>query len=177
MATTVTLNANVNLTGSMVGSTGRPGLNNPLSAALSLAFTQGGTGATLIDQILDGATGETTLTAGSTTDIDLTTGEENPLVESISGADAFAKVRLIYVSHESTSLASSIVVFDAASNAFQGPVEATAGITLKPGEGHLFWSATTAGWTVDGTHKVFRLVNADGVNDATVRYLVGGSKT
>ena len=140
-------------------------------------YTQGGTGATLINQLIDHASTSTTLAAAATSTIDLTTGQTNPLGESISSTDAFAKLRILIVVHESTSVASSITVFNAAANAFQGSLSAAATITLKPGEFCILCSPTTAGWTIDATHKNVKFLNNDGANTATYSYFIGGSKS
>jgi hypothetical protein len=175
--TSVSLNIGFYLTGLCKGRTGEPRLQNTIGLDGSATLSNSDTGAALIDQIIDEATEPVTIAAGADLDIDLTTGQTNPLLESISGADDFAKVRVLYVLHVSTSLASSIAVGNATSNSFQATLSAAGTDTLLPGEDFLKRALTTAGFTVDGTHKVLRIRNNDGVNAATVRYFIGGSKS
>jgi hypothetical protein len=129
------------------------------------------------DAASDGA--ELTVPAGSTRTFDLTgisTADDSPLGESISGALAFAQVYWLAVEHDAASLASSVRVFDQTStNLFLGFLNAGAKITLLPGEGFGFVvRADKTGRVVDATHRKIDLINLDGVNAATVRVSILG---
>jgi len=163
----------VSIKGNVQGTTDTPSRTATINIARSDSFTASGT--VLINQVLDKATVAQTLAAGATLTIDLTTGQTNPLGESISGAGAFAKVREIYIAHDGTSLSSGIVAYGAASNSFQAKLSSAATITLKAGEYDKQTSYTAAGMTVDSTHKTLQIVNSDGTNAATIRYFVSGS--
>lgn len=163
----------VSIKGNVQGTTDTPSRTATINIARSDSFTASGT--ILINQVLDKGTAIQTLAAGATLTIDLTTGQTNPLGESISGAGAFAKVREIYISHEGTSASSGIVAYGASSNSFQGKWSAGATLTLKPGERDHQVSYTAAGMTVDSTHKILQIVNSDGANAAAIRYFVSGS--
>lgn len=171
--TSVDLNVNVVISGLLSGSTDSPNVNAPIGVRRLQNYTQSGT--ILVNQIIDHASATVTIAAGATTTLNLVTGQTNPLNESISGAAAFAKVREIFVEHDAASLASGVKVFDAASDAFQGPLGAGESVTVVPGGRVLLSLPTAAGWTVDATHKNLSLENLDGSNAATVRYLVAGS--
>jgi hypothetical protein len=172
----VQLNANVVLSGNCLGAAANPNRFSPIAARLSFPFASTATGGLLIDQLIDDATEPRTFAAGSTTDIDLSTGQVDPLGDAISGADDFAKVRFWLVYHDPDSASSGIVVGNAASDKFEGPLSTGATLSLAPDEGFVFFSKATAGWAVDGTHKVIRVVNSDGSDPATVWFLTGGSK-
>lgn len=170
---TVNIVSAVNFTGRVTGTAASSAVTAPVAVRMVSTLTQDSTAK--IDQILDKATSSFTLAAGATLTIDLTTGQVNPLNESIAGAAAFSKVRFVVCRHESESEASSVTAFGSGSNQFQGPLSAAAAITLLPGESFDLGSPTAAGWTVDGTHKTLQVVNNDGTNDATLRLLVAGS--
>lgn len=159
--------------GSVQGTTDTPSRTAVINVFKTVSFTA--TGTIAVNQVLDRASDLQTLAAGATLTIDLTTGQTNPLGESISGAGAFAKVREIYVSHDGTSTSSGIVAYGASSNSFQAKLSAAATITLKPGEDDKQTSYTVAGMTVDSTHKILQIVNSDGTNAAKIRYFVSGS--
>lgn len=116
--------------------------------------------------------------AGATTTLDLTTGLTNPLGESISGSLKFVHVYAVWIVHNSASTASTITVFNAAANAFQGPKSAAASDVLGPGMWTAFGVPTNlTAWAVDGTHKNIAIVNNDGAHAATVNVFVAGATT
>lgn len=169
MATTVQLNTSLTLAGVMAGIPTNAELQAATNVRRTSAMTQGGTGATRCDQIIDKASATVTLSAGTTT-IDLTSFT-NHATETAS----MAKVRVLYFEHDADSAATSIVIFNAAADAFQGPLSAGASETLLPGEMFHRVSKGSAGWAVDGEHKNLAIVVSGGT--ATLRYLIGGSTT
>lgn len=170
----VNLTATATVTGQVSGTTVTPSRCATTDVRRSTNYTQSDATAP-INQLLDMGSDLQTLAAGATLTVDLTTGQENPLGEDITGGAAFAKVREILVEHDLESAASSVTVFDAASNSFQGMLSAGGSITLPPG-GRITLSLPTAtGMPVAGGTKNFAIVNDDGVNDATIRYVVAGS--
>lgn len=129
-------------------------------------------------QVLDKGSATFTVGAGATTTIDLTSGQVNPLGESISGAMDFVKVFVFWVHHEFTSISSNIEVFGGVSaNLFQGPLNATGKLTLAPGMGAGFMceTANTTGWAVSATVKNIDIKNLDVSDPATVRLFVSGA--
>ncbi len=171
--TSLTLDLNVFLSGLAKGTTANANQRSSISRVLPSAFTASGTGATLCSNVIDKATVAQTLAGGGTVAIDLSSFTVNPFSEP---AQTFATVRVIYIEHSTGSLSSGISAFAAvAGNSFQGPLSAAGTITLPAG-GDLLWrSRTVTGWVVDATHKNFYIVNNDGVNAATIRYLIAGS--
>jgi hypothetical protein len=168
--TSLELNAVLLITGNAVGTANNPNSTASIGVRRSDAMTQAGTGASFANQAIDKASTTTTLGVGTTT-IDLTS------FTNLQGetAQSFAKVRVLFFEHDAASAASSIVVFNAAADAFQGPVGAGNDLTLAPGERISMESLTAAGWAVDATHKNLAIVVAGGT--ATLRYFVGGSTT
>lgn len=167
------LSTKFGLVGSVKGTTANTNLSSPVAINRTSAYTQISTYP--INQMIDKGSSTFTIAASTTLAIDLTTGQTNPLGESIASALAFAKVRYIFIEHDSASLSTQIVCLGSGSNQFQGPLSAAATVTLKPGERFQAESATTAGWTVDGTHKTVQVVNSSGTQSATVRLCIAGS--
>jgi hypothetical protein len=117
-----------------------------------------------------------TVAPSTTTTLDLTTGLTNPLNESIASSAAFAHVFGVLVQHDRDSAASTITVFNAASNAFQGPKSAGASEALSPG----MWTGfgqeeDLTGWSVDGTHKAIAITNNSATQSATVKVIILGT--
>jgi len=173
---TVNLTAGVTLTGTVAGTTVTPSRNASVDLRRVTNYTAGDATAP-VNQVLDKGTDTQTLAAGATVTVGLTAGGENPLGEAITGAAAFIKVREILVEHDSASLSSGVTVFNAASNSFQGMVSAAGFLTLPPGGRITLSLPTAAGMPVSGSAKNFKITNVDGVNAATIRYVVGGSIT
>jgi hypothetical protein len=169
------LSTKFGLVGTVKGTSANSNLSSPIAINRANSYTQISTYP--INQVIDKGSSTFTIAASTTLTIDLTTGQTNPLGESIASSLAFAKVRYIFIEHDSASLSTSIVAFGSGSNQFQGPLSAAATITLKPGERFEQESATTAGWTVDGTHKTIAVVNSSATQSATVRLCVAGSTT
>lgn len=169
--TSASLNFAVGFEGSATGPTWNPDLTDTISRQVVLtALTGSG------KQIYETFRTALTVAAGATTTLDLTTGLTNTLGESISGSSKFVHVYAVLVVHNSASAASTVTVFNAAANAFQGPKGAGDADTLGPG----MWTgfgvpANLTAWAVDGTHKNLAIVNNDGANAATVNVLVIGS--
>ncbi len=170
--TSLSLDTTFTLSGQAVGVPANGVLNSGINVSSTAAFTSSGTGATLMDNVIDEATEEQSLSAGGTVAIDLTSFI-NVLNQT---SQAMTAVRTLYVLHSDTSLASSITVFNAgAGSSFQGPLSPGASITLAPGEDFPFRSATATGIVVAAGNKNFSIVNNDGANAATLRYFIGGS--
>lgn len=169
----LTLSTGVTLSGIAIGTAANSGQTSSIVRSLPATLTNMGSGATLASNIIDRASVAQTLAAGGTVAIDLTSFNANPFAEA---AQTFATVRVIYIEHSTGSSSSGISAFNAiAGNSFQGPLSAGASITLTAG-GNVFWrSSTVVGWVVSSTTKNFYIVNNDGVNAATIRYLVAGS--
>jgi hypothetical protein len=111
-----------------------------------------------------------TIAGGGTDTLDLS-NYTNVLTET---GKSQSKVRLVQIEHVAGSLASAIVVGNG-TNPFGGLLTTAAGtFTLKPGEGVIMYSPTTAGMTRDGTHKTILVTNSDGVSAATVKRVVIG---
>lgn len=116
------------------------------------------------------------IAASGSLDIDLTTGQTNPLGESIASASAFDKVFAVFVEHDSGSSSSGITVMGGASDEFQGPFAAGDKATLAPGRWIAFGQLSSlTGWTVDATHKRIDIDNLDGANAADVNVFVLGT--
>lgn len=167
---TVQVRTSVTISGTGIGTPTDSVLTHVGDVRRTTNATAAGSGSTLCDQFIDQASSTTTLGAGTTT-IDLS-NFTNALSQT---GQAMTKVRVLFFEHDSASAASSIVLFNAAANSFQGPVSAGASVTLLPGERFEMESPTTAGWAVDGTHKNLAIVVAGGT--ATLRYFVAGSTT
>lgn len=155
--------------GRAVGTTINSNAQSPMASNIGISLSSANaSGASFANE----ATSPTTrsITAGGTDTIDLSsyTNALNETTKSVS------KVRLIQIEHSSTSLASAIVVGNAA-NPFPGLLTSGAStFTLKPGEGVIMYSPTTAAMTRDGTHKNILATNSDGTNAATWKcYVVG----
>ena len=166
------ISATINFTGNVTGTASSATLNARIAVRRPATYTQQVTAN--VDQLIDKATASFTLAAGATLVIDLVTGQTNPLNESITGADAFAKIRMVIIEHSLGSLSSGVTAFGSGSNQFQGPLSASATVTLAATDIFTFGSQTAAGWTVDGTHKTIQIVNNDGTNAATLRVLITG---
>ncbi len=83
-------------------------------------------------------------------------------------SSSMTKARLFYVHHLPTSVASAIVCGNGSGNNFNPfSIGLTTTMTLTPGEGFIFWSATTAGMTISNTVKTYKVANSDGVNIAS----------
>ncbi len=172
MATTVQITRNLSITGVMNTT---DGLNYAVATRSITTGDSATSGATKIDQIIDAASrlNVHTLAAGATLTINLLTGTDNPV-----GANAvFARVKSLFIEHSAASLASGVTAFDAASDAFQGPLVTGATMDLLPGEFIDLCSPTTVGWVVDATHKNLAIVNNDIVNAATLRFYIDGVST
>jgi hypothetical protein len=111
---------------------------------------------------------ELVIDASSFVDLDLMA-----LLGPVSDTLSFAKVRAIQL--EADAANSDNIHVDAASgsNVFVGPLAASANaFALTPGA-RCLWTNRTAGWTVDATHRSFRLVNDAGVS-GKVRVVIAG---
>jgi hypothetical protein len=161
------------IVGTVKGTTANSSLSSPIAINRTGSYTQISTYP--INQMIDKGSSTFTIAASTTLAIDLTTGQTNPLGESIASSLAFAKIRYVFIEHDAASLSTGIVAFGSGSNQFQGPLSAAATVTLVPGERFQAESATTAGWTVDGTHKTIQIVNSSGTQSATVRLCIAGS--
>lgn len=168
--TSVSVSTSVTLNGVGIGVPADDLLTHAFDVRRTASMTQAGTGATLCDQFIDQATNTITLAAGTTT-IDLT-NFTNSLSQT---GQSVARVRVLFFEHDAASLASSVTVFNAAANAFQGPLSAGASEALNPGDRFHREALSSAGWAVDGTHKNLAIVVAGGT--ATLRYFVAGSTT
>lgn len=134
-----------------------------------------------------------TLAASTTEDIDLSAALTNVLGEA---AVTLARIKAILVWLLSTSQSvgteavsggsarvtgtacSSITLFGAASNPWQGPlVGATAKLTVDNGNGFQQTRNTAAGWVVDGTHDTLRVTNDDGAVAAKYVLALAGAAT
>jgi hypothetical protein len=172
---------NVNITttntisGLVSGTTASPNSSCRVSVRRTNSYTQATTAK--IDQILDKATSTFTIASSTTLAIDLTTGQINPLNESISSSLAFVKVRYVMVEHDAASLSTGIVAFGSGSNQFQGPLSASATVTLIPGGKYVAENNNATGWTVNGSNKTIQIVNSSATQSATVRLIVAGSTT
>jgi hypothetical protein len=141
---------------------------SPLVAAVNVSLSSTGTGATKANEAVGPE--DRTLAASANESLDLSS-YTNTLGET---AKAVTKVRAVQIEHLSTSLASGIVVGNG-TNPFGGLLTTnTATFTLAPGQGVIMYSPTTAGMTVDGTHKTIKVLNSDAVNAATYRRTVLG---
>jgi hypothetical protein len=145
----VATNLSVTITGNVQGIGTDTTRSNGISSRNDFNGTQGGTGSTLVDEVLDLASNDRSITiaASATTTVDLTSGETDPL----GGAVVFARIRRMIFIHPLESLASSVTVFNAASNAFQGPLSAA------------------------GTQKNIKILNNDATNAATFSYYADGA--
>jgi hypothetical protein len=170
---TVRLTKNFGITGTVIGTTANPVLSSRINAQNVTTATQAGTAGALVSQVYDYASGTNykTIALSTTLTLDLTSGLLNPLGEAI----VFSKIKSVYIEHISTSTAVSIKCFAAASNAFQGPLNTANYVTLLPGESIYLQSYTTAGWTVDGTHKNLSILNNSGSASALVRIYIDGT--
>ena len=171
----VNITTSSTISGLVQGTTASPNSSCRVSVRRTNSYTQATTAK--MDQILDKATNTFTIAASTTLAIDLTTGQTNPLNESISSSLAFAKVRYILIEHDSASLSTSIVAFGSGSNQFQGPLSASATVTLIPGGKYVAENYNSTGWTVDGTRKTIQIVNSSSTQSATVRLIIAGSTT
>lgn len=169
----VATNLSVTITGNVMGIGTDTTRSNGISSRNDFNGTQAGSGSSLVDEVLDLASNDRSITiaAAATTTVDLTSGQTDPL----GGAVAFARIRRLIFLHPLESLASSITIFNAASNSFQGPVSAAGTVTLFPGEGFCFWTMSPTGRVVDGTHKNIKILNNDATNAATVSYYADGA--
>lgn len=170
--TSFSLDSSLSLSGLATGIPTDSLRRRSISRRLNARFTSGGTGATKANNGVDQSSADQTLAAGGTVAIDLSA------FTNLQGetAQAVTAVRVIYVEHVTGSLSSGISAFNAfAGQSFQGPVSAAATVTLKAGEDITLRSRTVTGFVVDGTHHNFYIVNNDGVNAATYRYLIAGS--
>lgn len=166
----VQLKASLVLKGYGIGVSGSPDLANPIRVRRSSSMQQNGSGATLANSFINKANEAITLGVG-TTDIDLTS-----FTDALGAtAQSLARVRVLFFEHDADSDATSVTLFNAASNSFQGPISAGASIALLPGEEFFQRARSTGGWVVDGTHKTLRIVVAG--DTATLRYFIGGSTT
>ena len=170
---TVRLTKNFGITGTVTGTTANPRLSSRINAQNVTTATQAGTAGALINQVYDFASGTSykTIALSTLLTLDLTSGLLDPLGEAL----VFGKVKGIYIEHISTSTAVSIKCFAAASNAFQGPLNTANYVTLLPGENIYLQSYSTAGWTVDATHKNLAILNNSGTNSALVRIYIDGT--
>jgi hypothetical protein len=116
-----------------------------------------------------------TIAAATGVTLDLTTGLLNPLNESISGADAFAKVLELWVIHEAASLSATIVVGNAGANPFPGLLTSpTATLTLPRGSYICMGRLDATGMAVSGSAKNLLITNSDATLIATYSVLVKG---
>lgn len=168
--------ATMSVTDSVVASlAGTQGVQANVGRTAQARYTHNGTGATLGNQVYAALNPPLTVAAGATVTLDLTTGLVNPLGESISSTDAFAKVREIYLELNTNSgVASSVEVLGGANPQRLGLAGA---VTLLPGQRVHLGSPTTAGSAVSGSAKNIRIVNNDGTNAAQVYVFVAGSKS
>jgi len=168
--TTVQLTAGTTISGDATGVPGNAELTAATTVRTTATFSQNDGGTGHCDQIIDQATSTVTLGAGTTT-LDLT-NFTNHLNQT---GQTMAAVRVIYFEHDAASLAASVTVFNAAAQAFQGPLSAGAAEVLLPGDLFHRVSLSASGWAVDGTHHNLGIVVAGGT--ATLRYFVAGSST
>lgn len=163
------------VSGLTVGLTGRIVYSSGVSVlprmSVNHSVTSGGTGNTL-GNVAWGPYQSASMTASADTTIDLTSFTDL----SNTAGKLMARIRQIIIKHESTSSASSIVVFGAASNGINPYSDATSK-TLLPGESYIFDTQSTNGLVVDSTHKNFRYRNSDAVNAATWSVIIVGSST
>lgn len=154
------------------GISGSADLKIPLRESnLSTSLSSTGSGASLANKAYGPQT--RTLVGAANEEIDWTTWT------SILGetAQTFATgIRLFYILHLTASLASTITVGNASGNKwlpFSWPSTGT--MTFKPGEGIVMISRTTSGLLVDGTHKLFKVLNDHATLTASYRIGAFGS--
>lgn len=125
-----------------------------------------GTGANQVNQFYDDDAGS--LAAAASVNIDLASG----LADDYGDTILFTGIK--YVRIRNTSSIASLTV-GGGSNAFVGPIGATATHSIPPG-GELVWTnPTAAGWSVTpGTGDILKILNADGSNAATFRIDIAG---
>lgn len=169
---TVQLDSVDSVSGSVRGAAANPDRTCPVQFKKVNSYTAAGSGSTLVSQMLDKATETYTIAANTTVDYDLTSGQIDPLGD----ACLFTKVRELYIEHVAGSASVTGIRWGTSvTNGFTGPVVAAALPTFLASESMHLKSPTTAGWTVDGTHKVIRIINLDVTNAATVRLFAVGS--
>lgn len=176
------VNVNVSISGAFKGSTinNNPDVRSPVSLNTQQALTQGGTTAGLLNQAIDLTKADQTILAATTTSIDLRdagTSYKNPVGEQITSTNnnQFGKVRVLKFQHSSASTATlGIKLFGSSTDTFSGYLPQSTTCVVKPGESVLLESYTTAGMTVDATHRLFTFANLDAV-PAQFRLFIGGS--
>jgi hypothetical protein len=151
MATTFAGTVVVSLDGSYVQANDKNDVKSILNLDYEQAFANGSGDNQADCQWSDNRT----LTAGSSEDIDLTTQ-----IDDFNVAMGLSELKLLFI--KNNSAVQTLTVFNASSNAFQGPVAASATVAIPPG-GQLLL-VNPVGWTVDGTHKVLKVANAAGVS-------------
>jgi hypothetical protein len=167
--TSLTANLTANFTGYAEGRTSFTDLNTVMRAALAANLSSTSSGATIADDALFYA--DRTLAAGASETFDL-----RSFTDALAETGAImSKVRIYLVSHPSASAASSITVGGAAANQFVSHIDGAASTFTIPKGGFLLMAAnTTAGMTVDATHKDLKVLNNDGSNAATYTIAVIG---
>lgn len=110
-----------------------------------------------------------TLAASGTENLDLSGVLVGPLGGS---AIAAAEIMAIYISAADANT-NSVIVGNATSNAFQGPLSATGTLTLKPGDFHLLTCAD--GWGVTAaTGDLLKVANSAGTTGVTYSIIIVG---
>lgn len=169
----VKITKNFGITGTATGTASNPYLSSRINAQNVTTANQAGSAGALVNQVYDVASGTltTTVAPSATTTLNLNSGLTDPL----GGSLVFGKIKSIYIEHTSASTASSIKVFAAGTNPFQGPLSAGAYFTLAPGESIYLQSYTSSGWAVSGTVKNISILNNSGTNSAIFRVYVDGT--
>ena len=154
--------------------------NNPADftiakAALSYAKSFGWTTGAAINQADRCFADQRTIAASSTDDLDLT----GTALQDILGANlALARVKLIGV-YAAAANTNNVVIGNAASNQFQGPVGAvTHTLSIPPNGSVLLVAPTAAGWVVTaGTGDLLRIANSGAGTSVTYDIVILGSST
>ncbi len=176
---TVQLVSVESLNGFVLGASANPDRSCPIQIKGASNYAASGTTGQpgFVNQIVDRATEIFTIATAATLDVSLLAGGGE--IDPLGDPAAFTKVREFYLEHSPTSLAvDGIKLALAATSAFVGPISGTSSaVTLLPGEVYHVKTASSAGWTVNSTQKVVRLINLDTTAShvASYRLFVAGS--
>lgn len=146
--------------------------NLPDSATQDIVLAQG-TAANQADLIY--AT-SLTVSASSSTTLDLT-GSGASLTDPFGASLSFLHIKAVYI-RAATGNTNNVVVGNAASNPFVGPMAGTTPTSAVLPGGVLMWVAPAAGWAVvDSSSDQLKLANSSSGTSVTFQIVIIGTST